>query len=243
MSLRHPMSLPPSSPLPPQPLQRRSSVELAAAALRERIVRGDYAEGAPLRQDALAAELGVSRIPVREALRQLEAEGLVTIHVHHGAVVSVLSLPEIEELFELRSLIESDLIRRAVSRLTDEDVERAERALESYDESLADGSVGDWGGHNWRFHAALLGAAGRPLSLDLAAMLHNRSDRYMRMQLSLTGGEHRARVEHHEILDAAVQREARRAAALLREHIRSAGAALVTFLREHRDANAGERAR
>jgi len=61
---------------------------MTVEALRERILRGDYPEGEPLRQDALADELGVSRIPVREALRQLEAEGLVTFSPHRGAVVS-----------------------------------------------------------------------------------------------------------------------------------------------------------
>lgn len=216
------------------PLHRRSSADLAAEVLRDRILRGDFPEGAPLRQDALAAELGVSRIPVREALRRLEAEGLVAIHVHQGAVVPVLSLAEIEELFELRALIEADLIRRAVPALTQRALDEAAAALAAYDDALAGGAVAEWGRHNWAFHSALLSAAGRPLSLELASTLHNRSDRYMRMQLSLTRGEDRARREHHEILRAAANREARRAASLVREHVRSAGAALVTFLREHR---------
>src|SRR4051812_530007 len=96
------------------PIQRQTVAGMTVEALRERILRGDYPEGEPLRQDALADELGVSRIPVREALRQLEAEGLVTFNPHRGAVVSSLSLEEIDELFELRAKIESDLLRRAV---------------------------------------------------------------------------------------------------------------------------------
>src|ERR1043166_1378508 len=96
------------------PLQRQTVAGMTVEALRERILRGDYPEGEPLRQDALADELGVSRIPVREALRQLEAEGLVTFSPHRGAVVSVLSLEEIAELFELRAEIECDLVRRAI---------------------------------------------------------------------------------------------------------------------------------
>ena len=98
---------------------------MTADAIRERILRGRYPEGEPLRQDAIGAELGVSRIPVREALRQLEAEGLVTFNPHRGAVVSTLSLKQIQELFELRAEIEGDLIRRAVPHMTAEDHARA----------------------------------------------------------------------------------------------------------------------
>ena len=223
-------------------LLRRSSVDLALDSLRHRILSGEFPDGTPLRQDALAAELGVSRIPVREALRRLEAEGLVTITAHHGAVVPVASLSEIEELFDLRALIEGSLMRRAVERRTDETLQRAAAALDAYDAALADGEVGDWGRHNWAFHSALLDAASRPVGLELAASLHNRCDRYMRMQLSLTHGEDRARAEHREILDAAAARDAERASALVEAHVRRAGEALVDFMREHRKSD-GERQR
>src|SRR5215212_9900740 len=96
------------------PIQRQTIASMTLEAVRERILRGDYPEGEPLRQDALAEELGVSRIPIREALRQLEAEGLVTFNPHRGAIVSTLSLAEIDEIFSLRADIESDLVRRAV---------------------------------------------------------------------------------------------------------------------------------
>ena len=107
------------------PTTRQTVTHQATEALRERILRGMYSDDTPLRQDALAAELGVSRIPIREALRQLEAEGLVVFNPHRGAVVSSLSVDEIDELFELRAQIESDLVRRAVTRTTAEDVSRA----------------------------------------------------------------------------------------------------------------------
>ena len=84
------------------PLRRQTLASLTLDSLRERILRGHFPEGEPLRQDAIADELGVSRIPVREALRQLESEGLVTFQPHRGAVVSTLSLDEIAELFEIK---------------------------------------------------------------------------------------------------------------------------------------------
>src|SRR3954462_13718603 len=107
------------------PIQRQTIASMTVEALRERILRGDYPDGEPLRQDALADELGVSRIPVREALRQLEAEGLVTFNPHRGAVVSTLSLEEIEELLELRADIECELLRRAIPSTTAPDLARA----------------------------------------------------------------------------------------------------------------------
>src|SRR4051812_32937267 len=96
-------SQPSSGELVLMPIRRETLAGMTADAIRERILRGRYPEGEPLRQDAIGIELGVSRIPVREALRQLEAEGLVTFNPHRGAVVSTLSLNQIRELFELRA--------------------------------------------------------------------------------------------------------------------------------------------
>lgn len=218
----------------PVAMQRKTVVELAVEVLREKILRGDYKENSALRQDALAAELGVSRIPVREALRQLEVEGLVTFSPHLGAVVSSLSLAEIEELFRLRALIESEVLRDAMGQISDEVLERAESVLEAYDAAFERGDVAAWGELNWEFHATLLAPANRPLTLGVLSTLHNQSDRYIRMQLELTHGEHRASDEHHAILKAAQARNARKAASLLSEHILGAGASLVEFLRVHR---------
>jgi len=81
----------------PRTIERQTVAAATTRALREKILSGEIGEGEQLRQDALAAEYGVSRIPLREALRQLEAEGLVSFYPHRGAVVSTLSLAEIEE--------------------------------------------------------------------------------------------------------------------------------------------------
>jgi DNA-binding GntR family transcriptional regulator len=216
-------------------MQRKTVVDMAVEILREKILRGDYPEKSALRQDALAAELGVSRIPVREALRQLEAEGLVTFSPHLGAVVSTLSLDEIEELFNLRALLESELLRQAVDRMNDDVLERAESVLEAYETAFEAGDVLAWGELNWEFHATLLAVSDRPLTLGVLSTLHNQSDRYMRMQLALTHGEHRASGEHRAILEAARDRDADLAALLMSEHILGAGWSLQDFLRVHRD--------
>src|SRR5262245_50800369 len=181
------------------PIRRQTLTSMTVDAIRERILRGHYPEGEPLRQDAIGSELGVSRIPVREALRQLEAEGLVNFNPHRGAIVSVLSLKQIRELFELRAEIEGELIRRAVPLMTPDDHAKADRILDAYELALRDGEVSVWGALNWEFHSTLYAPAERELTMSIVANLHRHSDRYLRMQLALTHGETRARHEHRAI--------------------------------------------
>lgn len=221
------------------PITRQTLTDQTTEALRERILRGAYGDNMPLRQDAIAAELGVSRIPVREALRQLEAEGLVVFNPHRGAVVSTLSIGEIEELFELRAQIESDLVRRAVPQATREDVARARDTLKAYDAAFRKGEVTAWGKLNWEFHATLYAPADRPFTMAVVQRLHQQSDRYLRMQLVLTHGETRASDEHRSILAAVEDKDVRRASQLMRQHILGAGRRLVSFVRAERETTAG----
>ncbi len=225
----------------PVAVKRKTVAALALEALRENILRGVYPEGAPLRQDALAADLGVSRIPVREALRQLEVEGLVTFRPHVGVVVSSLALSEIQELFDLRALMEVDLLRRGLPALTTADLDRAAEILEAFEAAFQGGDVAAWGALNWDFHAALLNPAGRPLTMQILQHLRNQSDRYTRLQLSLTHGEGRAREEHRGILTAVRNREVEHACALLAAHILGAGRSLIEFLRVHRETAGDKR--
>jgi Transcriptional regulators len=208
-------------------------------AIRERILNRTYAEGEQLRQDELATTLGVSRIPVREALRQLEAEGLVTFSPHRGAVVSSLSIAEIEELFALRAMLESDLLRRAVPLLTQEDFDRAEEILDEYEAAFDRGDVAAWGDLNWQLHSTLYAAAGRPVTMGVVERLHLHSNRYARMQLALTHGESQAHGEHRAIFAAVRERDVDRACKLLGTHILGAGRSLTRFLRGERGVVAG----
>jgi DNA-binding GntR family transcriptional regulator len=220
------------------PVARQTLAAATVEAIRDRILDGTYAEGEQLRQDALASELGVSRIPVREALRQHEAEGLVTFSPHRGAVVSSLSIAEIEELFDLRATLETDLLRRAVPHLTDEDFDRAAEILDAYDEAFENGDVAAWGDLNWQLHSTLYAAAERPLTMGVVDNLHHQTNRYARMQLSLTHGESRAKGEHRAIVTAARRRNVDRACSLLSAHILGAGRSLVRFLSGQRAGEA-----
>ena len=223
-------------------LQRQTVASMTLDAIRDGILHGNYAEGEPLRQDALADELGVSRIPIREALRQLETEGLVTFNPHRGAIVSSLSLDEIEEVFDLRATIETDLLRRAMPHLTTHQLDQADDVLDRYAVALRSGNVARWGELNWQFHASLYAPARRPITMSIVQRLHQQSDRYLRMQLALTHGETRANDEHRAIAAAARAHDTKRACQLVRDHIAGAGRSLLAFLRKRRDEDTNGRA-
>jgi DNA-binding GntR family transcriptional regulator len=208
-------------------------------ALREQILRGDYPEGKPLRQDALAEDLGVSRIPVREALRQLEAEGLVTFSPHRGAIVSILSLDEIRELFDLRAQIECDLIDRAIPVMTREHLDRALAVLAEFERAYRSGDAMQWGSLNWHFHAALYAPANRNLTMGVLQKLHQHSDRYFRMQVLLAHGGAKANDEHRAIAAAVRKKDVKSATQLMRAHILGAGSSLLELLEEQRGENGG----
>lgn len=227
-------SNPARRPQPMAPIQRQTVASMTVAALRERILRGDFPDGDPLRQDALADELGVSRIPVREALRQLEAEGLVTFSPHRGAVVSTLSLEEIQELFELRADIESDLLGRAIPRMTTEQLERAIEVVDEFDDALAAEEATRWGPLNWQFHAALYAPANRTLTMGVLQKLHQHSDRYFRMQVLIAHGGPTANKEHRTIVESVARKDIEGSTELLRAHIIGAGRSLLRLLGEQR---------
>src|SRR6516225_826437 len=223
------------------PIPRQSLTSAVVNVLREKILRGQIKAGEQLRQHAIAAELHVSRIPVREALRQLEAEGLVTIIDHRGAVVSGLSPEEILEMFEIRMLLESHLLRLSIPRLTADDLKRSEQILKEYERSLSKKStVAGWGELNWRFHSSLYSAANRPRCLSIARNIHNNADRYVRLHLFLVEETKRANEEHREILQLCQKRDVERACRALEKHIAQAGQSLAEYFRERRDLIEGE---
>src|SRR6185295_18351808 len=109
---------------------RRTIADQVAELIRQRILTGQLKGGQPIRQEHLAAELGVSRIPLREALKQLAAEGFVALTSHKGAVVAELSIQEIEELFEIRLKLETWLLQLAIPAMTDRDLAALEKNMD-----------------------------------------------------------------------------------------------------------------
>jgi DNA-binding GntR family transcriptional regulator len=202
----------------------------AAEELRRRILDATYPSGVPLRQDALAEEFGISRIPLREALLQLEAEGLVRILPHRGAVVSELSIAEVEEIFELRAVLEPKLLEHSAPKLTLDDYASLRRTLAEFDTELRAGHVGRWGELNKAFHLGLYARADRPRTLGIVSKLLQESDRHTRLQLSYTDGRSRAEREHVELLGLCEAGRFQDAGTLLRAHIDNVGRTLIDFL-------------
>ncbi|MHA6844832.1 GntR family transcriptional regulator [Ralstonia syzygii] len=209
--------------------------EAAANELRRRILTGEFVDGYQLRQDALAAELGISRIPLREALVQLESEGLVKILPHKGAVVSELSADDITELFELRALLEPVLLRKSIPKLTQQDFAQLDAILKEYSEVLHASQSGRWGELNTELHQLLLSRADQPKTATIVASLLQQTDRYTRLQLSLSeAARDVAESEHSELVALCRKGDVRGAASLLKRHIEHAGDELNAFLRERR---------
>ena len=206
----------------------------AADELRRRILDGEFAAGFQLRQDALAKLLHISRIPVREALMELEGEGLVRILPHRGAIVSEVSAADIDDLFGLRALLEPRLLRRSAPRLTAGDFAAMERLLAEYSSAMRTGNPRRWGELNTAFHTLLYSRAGQPRSEAIVATLLQSADRYTRMQLRFTDGRRRAEREHAELLALCRRGEVREAVTLLTRHIRNVGTVLAAFLRTHK---------
>jgi len=218
------------------PIQRQSLADAVAERLREQIISGDLREGEQLRQDAIAKEFQVSRIPVREALLHLEAEGLITTVANRGAVVSALSPEEIEELFEIRAVLECHALRLAIPLLTKEHFAQAEKVLKEYELALdKDTEVGKWGQLNWQFHSALYAPANRPSLMSLIKVLNNNCDRYTRLHLLFTRNLHKAGKAHRAILTVCKSGDVEKASDELWRHITEAGHYLKEFIHARRE--------
>jgi DNA-binding GntR family transcriptional regulator len=195
--------------------QRQPLAGQVADELRRQILTGVIVEGTQLMQEQLASEFGISKVPVREALFQLEAEGFVVQQFHRGAVVSGLSPAQLMELFELRAQIEAWLLELAMTSATEADVERATAIAEQL--SASDDPDEAWD-LNWRFHEALYRPAAKPFAVNHLMKLHSQTARYVRMQYAAALNRDAIRAEHEELL-ALYARKDPAAVEGLREHI------------------------
>ncbi len=209
----------------------KTRTQMVADKLRDKILSGKVVAGEALRQDAIAKEFNVSRIPVREALLQLEAQGLVNFEAHKGATATELAPAKIHELFELRALIECRVLEAAISNMTELDFVATETILHAFEQAVESGTrIEDWSDLNHAFHASLYQPAAMPLAMDIIKKLNIKSDRYIRLQLLFTSGIDKAEKEHCAILQLCKQRNVAEASALLRTHILEAGQAIHDLL-------------
>jgi DNA-binding GntR family transcriptional regulator len=200
--------------------------EAVLVELRARILRGDIAPGAPVRQEDLAESLGVSRVPVREALRMLESEGHVTYLPHRGYRVAELDLDELEEIYHLRALIEDDLARRALARRAPDHVDsvRTAHARLAAAEAAAPPDPTSMAAANRAFHWAVLRPT--PRAERILTTLWDASEVYRARWFAHSDNVARGAHEHTRALAAIEAGDADALVAVLAEHRAGAVGAL-----------------
>ena len=193
--------------------------DVIADSLREEILRGDVAPGQALRQEELAERFGVSRLPVRDALLRLEAQGLVHVYPNRGAFVISLSADEVREIFEMRLLLEGDMIERAVPRMSTDDWRRIDAAQA---ESTRTAGSDEWVEGDWRLHRALYEPAARPRQLGTIEQLRATVARYWTARDALPSRTTEWLADHDAILAACRARASVAARRRLEDHLRRA---------------------
>lgn len=214
-------------------IEFKTRTQLVVESLREKILSGELKAGKPLRQTALANELNVSRIPVREALLQLEGEGLVVFEPHKGATVRELNAKHVVELFELRALLEGNLLAASLPLLSSEKLEEASNILKELDQALGqENAANRWSELNSKYHNCLYSAANRPQTQEIVDNLNKNADRYIRMHLLWAGGISKAGPEHQQLLTHCKSGNVAQAVAVLKFHILSSRDKIKSFLEQ-----------
>ncbi len=201
------------------PLKHRTLSAMITDQLRQAILDGTYPAGAQLRQDALGEAYGVSRIPVREALFQLEAEGLVRIVPQKGAIVSELSLDEINDVFDLRVLLEPRMLQQSARHFSADDFAVLNGIQRRFEAAIAAGNRSEWGQINAEFHMAMYVNARQPRTQSIVMALLQTSDRYTRMQLSTVEAMGVAQKEHAQLIAMCREGRVEEASGFLKQHI------------------------
>ena len=200
-------------------LENRTLREQVADHLREEILSSRLAPGVELSEVALARSLGISRGPLREALGQLAAEGLVTIVPRRGAVVKRLTRQEFIDAYQVREALESLAIELAVPRLTDREKAKLHRTAKQMERAAANGDPDRFFELNRQFHASLVSASGNSKLEEVHSQLVAQMGRLMKQSVQLRGGIERSAAEHRAILEAVDAGDPERAAQLLEDHI------------------------
>jgi DNA-binding GntR family transcriptional regulator len=202
----------------PQMQERRNLSSQVADTLRSAINQGTLADGTALNQVAIAKMLGVSRVPVREAIHRLQAEGLITVRPHHGAVVTGLSVERVSELFEIQALLEEYIAERALPNM---DVPFQARLRARAAEMRATADLETWLALNATFHTELNEPSGAPLAIEICQQLRARGQRYLNLWSYGKGIDRPADAnrEHDIILDFIAAGDTAGAVAAIRQHV------------------------
>lgn len=221
----------------PLKLARKTTSVLIVESLRERFMNGEFKESETIRQEHLAKEYNVSLSPVREALIQLEAEGLLTLVRHRGYTVTAMSADDIRQLYELRAMVEPKLIEYAIPKFQESDLAAAKKLYETMDKIYKRGTqTSAWTDVNWEFHMCLYKPAHKSHLLAVVENAYANINLYIHRKLKVRNSVDLARnmKEHAKLLDYCENRVADQAAELLRSHILQAGEDAIGFLQKHK---------
>lgn len=210
--------------------RRPTAQDAVLAALREDILTGVLAPGDQLVQEALAERYGVSRVPLREALKMLESEGQVVNHPHRGYFVAELSVADLREVYHLRALLERAALTAAVPLLDEADVDVIAGLCEDVDTAAREGDVLAMAEANRRFHFALFDAAALPRLSRLLRQLWEATDAYRALYYQQSVNRSRVLEEHDSMIAALRDRDVDRVVALHDEHRAQSVAAVETML-------------
>jgi DNA-binding GntR family transcriptional regulator len=195
--------------------------------LRVQIVSGALEPGARINLDTIASRHGVSRMPVRDAMKQLESEGLVTVYPRRGVVVAALDPADIMELYGIRIALERQAMERAVPRLTEANLQQMRAVLEKLDTGA--GWDKNWAAGNERFHSIIVSRSGWPRLVAMIATLRANVERYINAHSRLVGTDV-AQSQHWMIYEACRARDVERAKDMVELHLRTSADDLVSHL-------------
>ncbi len=187
-------------------------------ALKKQIISGEITGGTQLKQEEIANRFNVSLIPVREAIIQLEAQGLVKCVRNKGAVVTNLSLEAMNDAFKLRVILETGAIKQSIPNMKDDHITKLEilcKKMESENDPVK------WSRLNWLFHESLYMSAANKRLMNVIEDLFVTIQRYTMLQLTLTHGTQRADDDHRRLLEACKNKDITKAMGLVEKHIES----------------------
>lgn len=205
-----------------------SGADVVYARLKEAIVSGRLAGGTALRQDEIARDNGLSKVPVREALRRLEVEGLVEFRPRRGAIVRRLSEADILELLDIRIALECRALELAIPNMVESDFTLARDILEEYS---AETSRERWSELNLKFHRGIYEPCGNQHLLSMIHELEQRMGSFMRLRVTQASGLERPHREHLRMLEACMAGDRAVAVAELRRHIETTQKEVAAFFR------------
>ena len=209
--------------------------EVVFESLREAIIRGMLKPGERIMEVQLAEELGVSRTPVREAIRKLELEGLVVMLPRRGAYVAGISVKDIADVFEVRAALEALAATLAAMRITDDELEELERSLVEIAEVSDSQDIEVVVAKDTRFHDIIYRASRNAWLIQIVSHLQDQVQRFRMATLSRPGRTKEAVEEHKKIVEAISERNSELAAQLAREHIENAESSFLNSLKEREE--------